>query len=50
MLAYFFLKRYYNLANKKGGRPDQGNEPPPIKKKGNPIISQSAKWYKIMTV
>lgn len=26
------------------------NEPPPIKKKGKPIISQSAKWYKIMTV
>lgn len=24
------------------------NEPPPIKKKGKPIITQSAKWYKIM--
>lgn len=24
------------------------NEPPPIKKKGKPIISQSAKWYKVM--
>ena len=26
------------------------NEPPPIKKKGKPIITQSAKRYKIMTV
>lgn len=38
------VKRTY----KKGGRPDQGNEPPPIKKKGKPIISQSARWYKVM--
>lgn len=28
----------------------QDTQPPPIKKKGKPIISQSAKWYKIMTV
>lgn len=26
----------------------QDTQPPPIKKKGKPIISQSAKWYKIM--
>lgn len=28
----------------------QDNQPPPIKKKGKPIISQSAKWYKVMIV
>jgi hypothetical protein len=26
----------------------QSLQPPPIKKKGKPIISQSAKWYKVM--
>lgn len=26
------------------------NEPPPIKKKGKPIVSQSAKWYKVMKI
>lgn len=26
----------------------QDTQPPPIKKKGKPIITQSAKWYKIM--
>lgn len=35
--------------NKKAVATDQGNQPPPIKKKkGKPIISQSTKWYKIM--
>lgn len=35
--------------NKKGGSPTtKKNEPPPIKKKGKPIISQLAKWCKIM--
>lgn len=27
----------------------QDKQPPPINKKGKLIISQSAKWYKIMT-
>ena len=40
---------YYNLANKKAVTPTK-NEPPPIKKKGKPIITQSAERYKIMTV
>lgn len=40
---------YYNINKKqKAVDPDQGNQLPPIKKKGKPIITQSAKWYKIM--
>lgn len=39
---------YYNLANKKGGRPTKETNRHQSKKKGKPIITQSAKWYKVM--
>lgn len=39
---------YYNLANKKAGDTYQANTGTNQKKKGKPIITQSAKWYKIM--
>lgn len=41
---------YYNLANKKAVAPTKETNRHQSKKKGKPIISQSAKRYKIMTV
>lgn len=41
---------YYNLANKKRRSLLPRTNRHQSKKKGKPIISQSAKWYKIMTV
>lgn len=39
---------YYNLANKKAVAPTKETNRHQSKKKGKPIISQSAKWYKSM--